>query len=219
MIRSPSMRGRATLAVVLLLLATVVLEGHVTISPGEVRANASQRFTVRVPSERPEPTVRLRLELPAGLGTPRFQPKAGWKYEVEKDPSGKVTAVTWSGGAIGPEEFDEFVFSARAPKDVGPLTFKAIQTYQSGTIASWTGPMGSESPAPVVEVRDSTSGPSAAGAASDERHAENSPGGSASAPPTDGGSDRGGPDRTGRLALVLSIAALGVALLGLRRRA
>lgn len=203
MIRIPSMRGRPTLAVALLLVTLVALEGHVTISPGEARANTSQRFTVRVPSERPEPTVRIRLELPAGLGTPRFQPKAGWKYEVEKDASGRVTAVTWSGGAIGPEEFDEFVFSARTPQGAGPLTFAAIQTYQSGAIASWTGPVGSESPAPVVEVREDAANPPEA----------------APSPPSGGGSAGGGPDRTDRLALVLSIAALGVALVGLRRRA
>jgi uncharacterized protein YcnI len=135
-----------------LLVGVGVLHAHVTVSPGEVRANASERFTVRVPSERPEATVKVRLEFPEGLGAPRFLPKAGWTYEVEKDASGKVTAVTWSGGEIGPQEFDEFVFIARTPEQAGTLTFHAHQTYKSGTVVKWVGPSGGPEPAAVVEV-------------------------------------------------------------------
>ena len=148
----PSPWLRATLLCTVLL----ALEGHVTIAPGEVVAGSSQRFTLRVPSERPAATIEIRLEFPAGLGAPRFLSKPGWKYELEKDAAGKVTAVTWKGGEIGPDEFDEFVFTTKAPATPGTIFFKARQTYQGGEVVEWTSQEGEEGPAPRVVVRDST---------------------------------------------------------------
>jgi uncharacterized protein YcnI len=201
--------GRAALYGALLLASTVLLEAHVTIAPGAVPANSSQRFVVRVPSERPEATVKLRLELPPGMGAPRFLPKPPWTYELEKDASGKVTAVTWSGGEIGPQEFDEFVFTARVPATPGPLAFKSEQTYKSGTVVAWSGPPGDKAPAPVVDVKDSTFAMAADGQAAPTGATVRA---DAPAPSTPSG------DRTGQIALALSVAAVLLSLTALRRR-
>jgi uncharacterized protein YcnI len=188
-------------------VVVIALQAHVTIAPREVAAGSSQRFVVRVPSERPEPTIKVRLELPATLGVPRFLPKPGWTYELEKDASGKVTAVTWSGGEIGPDEFDEFVFVARAPAGTGPIAFRSDQTYKSGETVAWAGPPDDGAPAPTVEVRDSTFGvePSAP------------PVGAVVSSESDG--DEEGGDWMGAAALGLSSLALVLAVIGLARRA
>jgi uncharacterized protein YcnI len=203
--KAPRSRGSHWRAA-LLLVALVALQGHVTVTPGEVRASASQTFTVRVPSERPEPTVKVRLEFPAGLGAPRFLAKPGWSYELEKDASGTVTAVTWSGGEIGPDEFDEFIFTARTPAQPGPLTFRAEQTYRSGETVAWAGPPGDSRPAATVEVRDSTFGlqPMAAAGPASPATIE-----------TDTG---GGGGWMSKLALGLSALAVVLASIGLSRR-
>jgi uncharacterized protein YcnI len=142
-------------------IATVTLAGvataHVVVFPKEITVGGFEEFHVRVPSEREEATVKVRLEFPAGLGAARFKPKAGWIYEVEKDAAGNTAAVTWSGGQIGPQQYDVFDFTARAPKTPGPLSFKAYQTYQSGTVVAWDGAVGTKTPASVVQVRDSAS--------------------------------------------------------------
>jgi uncharacterized protein YcnI len=109
-------------------------------------------FTVRVPTEKDEPTVKVRIEFPAGLLVSRFQPKPGWKRDVEKDPTGRIVAVTWSGGQIAPDEYEDFAFLARAPNQPGILTFKAFQTYQSGDTVNWVEAEDGENPAPVVQV-------------------------------------------------------------------
>jgi uncharacterized protein YcnI len=204
--RAPGSSGRrAALCTALLLAAVVAVQGHITVQPTEMRASSFQKFTVRVPTERPEPTVKVRLEYPTGLGAPRIRPKAGWNYELEKDASGNVTAITWSGGEIGPDEFDEFEFQARTPTAPGPLVFKADQTYKGGEVVAWAGPPGDARPAATVEVRDSTFGmtPAVTAESDDAEEAE----------------EEGEGNWMNMLSMGLSILAVVLASVGMTRRA
>jgi uncharacterized protein YcnI len=201
----PSRGPRTALHGALVLAALAVLSAHVTISPTPVRGNATHRFAVRVPTERPEPTVKVRLEFPAGLGAPRFLTKPGWRYELEKNAEGFVTAVTWSGGEIGPDEFDEFVFLARVPAEPGTLSFRAEQTYKSGEMVAWAEAPGSGRPAATVEVRDTMFGLESAPAEVAETSTDAEPAGA-------------GVNWTSMLALGLSILAVILASMGLTRR-
>jgi uncharacterized protein YcnI len=168
------------------LLTLDVASAHVTVNPREAAPDSSQTFNVRVPTEKDEPTVKIRVEFPAGLADSRFQPKPGWTREVERDAQQRITAVTWSGSQIGPGEYDEFAFIARTPKDAGALSFKAYQTYQGGETVEWTGAEGSERPAALVAVKGA---PAASAAGASESHgdgtAAQAAGKAAGAPATD----------------------------------
>jgi YD repeat-containing protein len=148
---------RLSLAVFVALLAalitTEVASAHIRVNPDAVPPDTFQAFTVRVPTEKDEPTVQVRVEFPDNLTVSSFQPKSGWQREVERDTAGRMTAVTWSGGRIGPEEYDEFAFVARTPDEPGILIFKAYQTYQGGETVEWVNVEGQDNPAPIVEVR------------------------------------------------------------------
>ena len=69
-----------------------------------------------------------------------------------------VDTVTWSGGPIGPGEFDTFSLSVGPlPDDVDELAFATIQTYSSGEEVAWieATPEGGEEPehpAPVLRL-------------------------------------------------------------------
>jgi hypothetical protein len=65
-----------------------------------------------------------------------------------------VGTVTWEGGEIQPQEFQEFGFSAALPEEPTTLEFPAIQTYSSGEVVRWIGPPDSEEPAALVETVD-----------------------------------------------------------------
>ena len=145
-------RGQVLAALAAALIALGIASAHVTVNPRSVPPDSFEAFTVRVPTEKEQPTIQLRIEFPAGLTVSRFQPKAGWKREVEKDGAGRITAATWSGGQIAPDEYEEFAFVARTPEAPGKLVFKAYQTYQGGEVVAWVNPEGEDEPAPVVEV-------------------------------------------------------------------
>lgn len=156
--RRPAPFAALVLALVALVLGTGSVAAHVGVTPREARPGASEAFTVRVPTERDEPTVRVRVEFPSGLVVSRFQPKPGWQRELERDAAGRITAVTWSGGRIDPAEYEDFAFIARTPAGAGKLSFLAFQAYAGGETVEWTEGEGAPRPAAIVEIKAAAAG-------------------------------------------------------------
>jgi uncharacterized protein YcnI len=124
---------------------------HVVVSPEVVTAGDYETLNVSVPTEKEIPTTEIRVEVPEGFLLSGVQPVPGWKHAFEED-GGVVRAVTFSGGEIGPREFQQFLVQAQAPEEPGEYPWKAFQTYEDGSVVKWTGPPNSEEPASVVEV-------------------------------------------------------------------
>ena len=130
-----------------------------------------------------EPTTAVRVELPEGFVDAKPVPKSAWNIEIqqgdfartydvhgEKVSSGPV-AITWSGGSLADEHYDEFtVRGTIAGVDQGQrLYFKTTQTCPSGKQEAWVeepaegqDPHALDYPAPFVTV--------AATAAAEEHH-------------------------------------------------
>ncbi|HEY3364291.1 MAG TPA: YcnI family protein [Symbiobacteriaceae bacterium] len=136
------------------LVVAGVASAHVTVWPKQSQANGYERYTVRVPTEKEIPTVKVRVELPEGTTFSGVLPVPGWKFDTEKDGSGKVVALDWSGGEIKKGEFFEFGVSVRNPKTAGPVVWKAYQTYSDGSVVEWNGPTGASTPAPAVTLTE-----------------------------------------------------------------
>jgi uncharacterized protein YcnI len=157
---------------ILVMLSSPAL-AHVTINPDEATKGGFSAVTFRVPNERPDSgTIQLEVEFPAEypIANVSVQPKPGWTYSVEKAPVSEpteahgeeitesVSRIIWTGGRIGPGEFDEFgVSMGPLPEDTDQLVFPAIQTYESGEVVRWieeTPPGGEEPehPAPVLKL-------------------------------------------------------------------
>jgi uncharacterized protein YcnI len=197
---------------------------HVTLNPSAVPADSFSRFAVRVPTERGVPTVKVTLRIPEGLTFVSFQPKPGWTRTVQmvklakpitmegETVTERVGTVTWSGGRIGPGEFDEFGLSAHVPNSPGrELVLPAVQTYSNGEVVRWIGDPDADEPAPRVTLE----------AAQPEDHDASATAATTTAAEENEGDD--GDDRA-NLALGFGIAGLvaGLAGLGLglyRRRA
>ena len=133
-------------------LIAVAAFGHVRVSPAESTAGVTQRYTMRVPTERQSPTVRIELSLPAAVNVTSFGTTAGWKMEQQKDAQGRITGAVWSGGSIPFAEYAEFSFEAKNPATPMKLEWKVIQIYEDGTRSEWTGPEGSRTPSSVTTI-------------------------------------------------------------------
>jgi uncharacterized protein YcnI len=135
--------------------------GHAVVSPPVVEPATLQVFTLSVPTEREgRTTTKVELFVPKGFAIDSFAPVRGWKRTVSSSGSGEqsvVTKVTWSGGSTPTEEDSVFQFNATATA-AQTYTFRVRQTYDDLNVVEWSGPESSDTPAPLVEARESLGG-------------------------------------------------------------
>lgn len=98
-----------------------------------------------------EPTISLRVEIPEGFVGAQPMPKPGWDIKIEKGDYAQVyhlhseevgsgpVAVTWSGGNLPDEYYDEFTLrgTLAGVRDGQRLFFKTVQTCSSGKQQAW----------------------------------------------------------------------------------
>ncbi|MCA0450080.1 MAG: YcnI family protein, partial [Proteobacteria bacterium] len=115
----------AACAVALLSLSAPAL-AHVTLEQGQAVAGSTYKAVIRVPHGcAGSPTTAVRVKIPDGMTGVKPMPKAGWVVKTETGPyardhrlngqtvSSGVRAIVWSGGDLGDDQYDEFVFQAR----------------------------------------------------------------------------------------------------------
>jgi uncharacterized protein YcnI len=187
---------------------------HVTVLPKEAVQGSYEKFAVRVPSEKDSPTVKVEVKFPVdAVSISRFEPKPGWKYDLTKDASGKITGVIWTatGEGLAATEFGEFYMQGKVADGATAISWKAYQTYKDGSVVEWVGADGSDKPASVTKVT-----PKPAGSATDSHGNTNAPAAAAGDAAKAGtpAATAGAPAQS-QAPLYLSIAALllGVAAL------
>lgn len=205
----------AVVSALLTLAISGVAWAHVTVNPEEVPAGEFETLTVKVPTEKEMPTTEVRVEVPEGFTVSAVQPVPGWTHEFERE-GGEVTAVVWSGGEIGPEEFQQFPISARTPEEPGEYAWRAFQTYEDGSVVEWTGPPEAETPASVMNVV--SGGAQAGGHGGGTGGVEQAAASSETAASADTLPETGGTSAAVYLAAGTFVLLLGLALMAIFRR-
>jgi uncharacterized protein YcnI len=143
-----------SVSMLVMLLFAGIASAHVVVFPKEVMQGTYEKFTVRVPTEKDIPTVKVEVTIPADVDISRFEPMAGWKYELTKDATGKITSVIWSatGEGLSSTEFGDFSMQGKIGATAASLIWKAHQTYKDGSIVDWTGAPEDKTPASVTKV-------------------------------------------------------------------
>jgi uncharacterized protein YcnI len=171
---------RASLAgLALVILAAAPAGAHVTIQPGVAKKGSFSTFSFSVPNEsETASTVQLEITFPTDSPIPSVsvQPVPGWTWSAQTAPLAKplktddgtvteaVSKLTYSGGKIGPGEFQLFTIAAGPlPTNTKSLEFKVVQTYSDGTVVRWIEdtPKGGpepENPAPVLKLAGKSTG-------------------------------------------------------------
>lgn len=206
----------ATLTAAALLTAATSALAHVTVHSPDATAGATDAtITFRVPNEEANAhTTGIQVIFPADhplIGV-LVKQHPGWTADIQttKLPSpvqtddgpvsDAVSQITWTGGTITGDNYDDFEISAgQVPIDVTDLTFKAIQTYSNHDVVRWIdipAPGGPEPdhPAPILHLT----------AANQDNNADAGPSVSASAHST---------TQSDTSTRVLSLAALIIAVL------
>ena len=71
-------------AVIGAVIVPAVVDGHVSIWPRQSAAGATEKYTVRVPTEGKVMTVGADMEAPEGVVIETVAMPAGWTYELKR---------------------------------------------------------------------------------------------------------------------------------------
>jgi uncharacterized protein YcnI len=128
---------------------------HFEIKPKRGDPSDARAFTFSIENEMSDAsTVRLDVQLPAGVAFLGARSLGGWRLARTASAGGPRTISFRARRPLGPgEATQEFVVSLRMPKAPGAtLAFKGVQTYDNGEKVRWIGPPGSDEPAPTVRI-------------------------------------------------------------------
>ncbi len=140
-------RARATIVLAALFLVPSA-HSHVTLHVKQAPVDASYKAVFSVPHGcKGSPTTRIRVRVPEGVVGVKPQPKAGWSLETIQGDYAKphaqygtkltsgVKEVSWSGGPLLDEHYDEFVFVGYLSSELTPNTtlyFPVVQECERG---------------------------------------------------------------------------------------
>jgi uncharacterized protein YcnI len=132
---------RACVGVTMTVLTASIVSAHITIAPTQSMAGATEKYTLRVPTEGKVATVAAELDVPEGVIVEAVAMPNGWKHEIKRQGD-RITGIVWT-LTIPPQEFVEFSFVARNPRDKAEVVWTLRQRFADGTVSDWTkGPNG-----------------------------------------------------------------------------
>lgn len=143
----------SALAGAALCLAPMTAPAHVTLETAEVAVGSYYKAVFDVPHGCDgHATVALRVKIPEGVIAVKPRPKPGWTLSKETGPYATpyayhgteltegVTEISWTGGPLADDEFDEFTMQMYLTDTLTPgdtLFFPAVQECEGDTVARW----------------------------------------------------------------------------------
>lgn len=137
---------------------------HVVAEPQDVTADSYQKLSFRITHGcEGSPTRAVTIYIPEALHGAKPMPKAGWNIQMDIQPlaqpyeaHGKlikqeVRAVTWTGGPLPNEYFDEFAIQVRIGKQTGQIAIPVTQLCESGRL-DWNEMATPEKPRDMLEA-------------------------------------------------------------------
>jgi uncharacterized protein YcnI len=122
-------------------LVPALANAHVSITPRQSTHGATERYTVRIPTEGKVATVAAEMDVPEGVIIETLQAPTGWKHDIRRQDD-RIVAITWTAD-VKPGEFIEVGFVARNPRRGTQIVWTLRQKFADGTVTDWTvGPQG-----------------------------------------------------------------------------
>jgi uncharacterized protein YcnI len=145
-------------------------QAHVSLEQKTASAGSHQKLTFRVGHGcEGSASTAITVLLPEGFSGAKAMPKPGWTIA---NSTGGKREISWKGGPLPDEQFDEFNLLVKLPDAPGKQVLKVIQQCEKGR-AEWTELPGvaGKYPAPVLEIVPAGAAFAPPGAASVPDHA------------------------------------------------
>lgn len=145
--------GVALATLLSLVAASSLARAHAVLEQREAKIGGGYKAVVKIAHGCDgSPTTSVRIDIPEGVIGVKPMPKPGWTITMERgaytraykhyhgDLSEGVRRVTWTGGPLPDDYYDEFVLSTFVAGELTPgttLYFPVTQTCEKGELA-WT---------------------------------------------------------------------------------
>ena len=146
-------RRALLVAAAVALVAAPAASAHVQVRPALAAPGDPVLFQVIVPNEKDAKTVEVTLQIPKDVLPFSFEEPEGWTRENQEGSDGSLESVTWK-GELAEDGFARFSFLASTPEQEGEIVWKALQTYDDGSVSRWIGAPDSDNPAAVTTISD-----------------------------------------------------------------
>jgi len=135
----------------LVMLLPSMVQAHVSITPRQSTAGATEKYTIRIPTEGKVATTGADIEFPAGVIVETIQAPSGWTYDVKRQDDRIVSMAIQAD--VKPGEFIEVAFVARNPRSGDRIVWTLRQRFADGTVTDWTiGPNSAVRPTAVTQL-------------------------------------------------------------------
>ena len=132
------------------LLAAAVVSAHVTVSPLDSKAGATQNYELRVHNEAKAATTSLELEIPPGVTVLDVaKPEAG--SFIAAKTGERITRVTWM-VQVPVGKYLALKFSAKNPTGVNELKWIVHEKLADGSTIEWSDKPGAKEKAAVTRL-------------------------------------------------------------------
>lgn len=133
-------------------LCALPAAAHITLDPAAAPAGSYVRAALRVPHGcAGAATTKVTLDLPEGIYSARPMPKPGWRLTIERrrlpqsvrSPHGRdleeeVARISWEGGPLPDEQYEEFIVMLQAPNEPGGMLYlPVLQGCEGGRSDNW----------------------------------------------------------------------------------
>jgi uncharacterized protein YcnI len=144
-------------AAAVFMLCSVAVDAHVSITPRQSTTGATEKYTIRIPTEGKVATTGAEIEFPAGVIVETVQAPTGWKYELKRQDD-RIVSMSIQAD-VKPGEFIEVGFVARNPRNGDRIVWTLRQRFADGTVTDWTnGPNGAPRPTAVTNLTAAAAG-------------------------------------------------------------
>ncbi|WP_020174587.1 copper chaperone PCu(A)C [Methyloferula stellata] len=124
----------------MIIFASSQTNAHVLLETPQAAAGSFYKGVFRVPHGcHGQATTALKVEVPDGITGAKPMPKPGWTLNEAKNEKG-VSTISWSGGNLPDDEYDEFVIAMHISNTLKPDSIAYFPSIQScgETVMAWT---------------------------------------------------------------------------------
>jgi hypothetical protein len=111
-----------------LLVGIAPASAHEEVNPSRIEVNRPTFFTLNAANENKVDMVKIEIAAPKGISFGEAtRENDGWTVERTEDK------ITWTGGAVAPEQFEQWGFEIEGADKPGAIAWKITMSFKDGT--------------------------------------------------------------------------------------